>query len=105
MIRIQKSGYIISAGLIVILVWFIFGMKPLNSEYNMKTIQESDGWSYIILKDETPVIYQKYMPGIEGNIVFDSKRSAKRIGKLVLKKLKNHRSPYISQFELNEVLK
>lgn len=104
MIRSNKFVHFILAAFCFILVSILIGIKPDKDEYNFKIIKEVNGWSYVILRDNTPYIYQEYIPCMEGNNAFESRRSAKCVAKLVLKKLRNHKSPYLTKTELNNIL-
>jgi len=104
MIRLNKFVHLILTVFCIILVCILIGIKSAKNEYDLKIIKKANGWSYIILRDNKPYIYQEYIPCKEGNNAFESKRSAKCVAKLVLKKLKNHKSPYLTKAELNNVL-
>jgi hypothetical protein len=45
------------------------------------------------------------MPVVEGQVPFQDKRSARKTGRLVIKKIRNHKSPAITKEELESVVK
>ncbi|WP_417873578.1 DUF4907 domain-containing protein [Xanthomarina gelatinilytica] len=59
-----------------------------------------DGWCYEIYKNDKIFIKQDIIPVVSGNQIFKSKEDAKKIGVLVLNKLKNHESPTITLEDL-----
>ena len=73
MIRSNKFVHFILAAFCFILVSILIGIKPDKDEYNFKIIKEVNGWSYVILRDNTPYIYQKYIPCMQGNNEFESR--------------------------------
>lgn len=44
------------------------------------------------------------MPAVEGQQPFHDKRSARKTGKLVIRKLKNHKIPSVTKKELKDIL-
>jgi hypothetical protein len=45
------------------------------------------------------------MPAVEGQVPFQDKRSARKTGRLVIRKIKNHKSPAVTKEELRSVIK
>ena len=74
--------------------------KKNKSAFELKMIKHEEGWGYAITVDKKDFIYQKYIPVVEGNKCFSDIYSAKKTGQLVLKKLRNHTSPSITEEEL-----
>lgn len=68
--------------------------------YEVDLFKSENGWGYDILINKKTYIHQPYMPVIEGQVPFSDKRSARKTGKLVVRKLKNKQSPAISKGEL-----
>ncbi len=66
-----------------------------------KTEQET--WCYSIKYNKQVIIRQEYIPGLQGNIPFESKNDAQKTGLLVLKKLKNNENPACSITELKQL--
>lgn len=66
--------------------------------------KSGDGWGYDILKKEKTYIHQPYMPAVEGQVPFKDKRSAKKTGRLVIKKIRKHKSPAVTKEEIREII-
>ncbi|MBN2524119.1 MAG: DUF4907 domain-containing protein [Bacteroidales bacterium] len=104
MTRKQKICCIILSIFVVCGIGVIVGIPNASPDYRLKIVKENnDTWAYIIFLENTPVIYQKYIPAIEGNVAFESKKSARMAGKLVIKKLRNNESPHIKKQEINRI--
>ncbi len=103
MTRIKKSYCISSCILVAVGLGIFITMNATKPGYELEILQEGDGWAYMVLLEETPVIYQKYMPAIEGNKVFNTKRAAKITGKMVLKKLRNNNSPCLTKSDISRI--
>jgi hypothetical protein len=73
--------------------------------YEVSLFKSGDGWGYDILKKDKPYIHQPFMPAVEGQVPFKDKRSAKKTGRLVVKKIRNHKLPAVTKEELNSLLK
>ncbi len=64
--------------------------------------ENSTGWSYEIYENDSILIKQEIIPGVSGMQSFETKNDAKKIGKLVLMKLKNQEQPTITLKELED---
>jgi hypothetical protein len=64
---------------------------------------KADKWGYSIQLNNKTIIYQEYIPCVEGNVCFSSKSDAKQVGELVLTKIQNHERPSITIKELEEL--
>jgi hypothetical protein len=73
--------------------------------YEVSLFKSGDGWGYDILKKDKPYIHHPFMPAVEGQVPFKDKRSAKKTGRLVVKKIRNHKLPAVTKEELNSLLK
>ncbi len=60
----------------------------------------NDGWQYVIYHHEKVLIYQKYIPVIEGSSKFVSMEDAQNIGNLVLAKLRKNELPVVQKTDL-----
>ena len=85
-------------------VIIIVGLKS-NHHYIVKAIRNEEGWGYDILYNNKIIIHQPYVPGTDGKVTFRCKCSAKKIGHLVVKKLRNKHSPGITRDELINLFK
>lgn len=57
------------------------------SRFKVEAYQAENGWAYRIRQDTTPVIEQKFIPGVEGIRGFQTEQEAITTGRLVIKKL------------------
>jgi len=73
--------------------------------YKIDVFKSGQGWGYDILIEDKPYIHQPFMPAIEGQVPFRDKQSARETGKLVVRKLKNHKIPSVTKEELDSILK
>ncbi len=86
----------------VVLVLFSYaGPHPVS--YHLEILQLEHGWGYSITRNGKPFIFQEYVPAVEGNLRFPDRKSARKTGQLVIKKLRNNQLPVISKRELKQV--
>jgi hypothetical protein len=75
-----------------------------DSGYRLDLIRSDGGWGYDILVNKKLYIHQPFMPAVEGQQPFSDKRSARKTGKLVIRKLKNHKIPSVTKKELLDII-
>ena len=69
-----------------------------------QTFQDSLGWGYEVLINDTVFIHQDIIPGIPGKKGFKTEEQAKAVGKLVIQKMKNSRNfPSVTPNELDSL--
>jgi predicted transcriptional regulator len=68
----------------------------------LRTFRLEGGWGYSLAIRERIVIWQPYIPAIEGRKPFISRQDARRAGRLVLKKISEGKEPSVSVEELSE---
>ena len=80
-------------------------MRKLNTQLELVIRQTKYGWSYEIFKNETMLVKQDLIPGVSGKQYFKTKNDAKKIGLLVLSKLRNNQPPliYAKDLEVNGI--
>lgn len=69
----------------------------------MEVIKLECGWGYDILHRNQVFIHQPNIPVIQETITFRTKHEAKKVGNLVLKKIKSDKFPIITQQELDSL--
>jgi len=96
--RIYPLFFIVLAGII------IFNLIRMSSSDN-KVIpyKVSGGWGYQIKHNEKVYIDQPFIPLISGKHAFPDRKSARKTGKLVLKRLKEQKVPVISFDDLHKL--
>jgi len=72
--------------------------------YEVSLFKSGDGWGYDIMKKDQIYIHQPYMPALEGQLPFNNKQSARKTGKLVVKRIRNHESPAVTREELKSII-
>ena len=100
---IDKKKLLIFALFLVVLVVTIT-LAGRGHYYKVSLFKSGDGWGYDILKKEKAYIHQPYMPAVEGQVPFKDKRSAKKTGRLVIKKIRNHKSPAVTKEEIRAII-
>ena len=76
--------------------------SKFNSSLELIVRETSHGWSYDIYRNEKILVKQDIIPVVLGKQYFKTKQDAKKIGLLVLKKIRNHEHPTITLNELDE---
>jgi len=99
----DKKKTIIFALFLVIIVVAIT-LSGRGHFYVVSLFKSGDGWGYDISKKDKIYIHQPYMPAVEGQVAFQDKRSARKTGRLVIRKIKNHKSPAVTKEELRSVI-
>lgn len=99
----KKKSLIFALFLIIIVVTITLAGR--GHFYEVSPFKSGDGWGYDILKKDMAFIHQPYMPAVEGQVPFKDKRSAKKTGRLVVSKIRNHKLPAVTKEELESVIK
>ena len=94
--------YIFFISIVVIVPCFLLLFQP---DYKLKIIKLESGWGYTISNDQGIFIYQENIPVYQGVRSFPSKSTAKKTGKLVLKKLRERKLPVVTKNDLDQILK
>ena len=74
-----------------------------NIEPTVKTFHTPLGWGYDIYLNDSSGIHQQEIPGLTGRKGFDKEEDAKKIGDLVLDKIKNKKLPSVTLKELDSL--
>lgn len=74
--------------------------KAVKSKLNLIVFEIDNGWGYKINLDNKTIIYQLFIPVVEGNKAFHTKIEALKAGEIVLQKIKTHQAPIITKEEL-----
>ena len=91
--------------ILIIIVYLAGGLdKNIREEdsYQLRVIQDNQTghWYYEVFLEERLLIRQPHIPGIEYKAQFKSRQEAKRIGCLVVERLKKTHSPEIRREDL-----
>jgi hypothetical protein len=101
---IDKKKSIISALFLVFIV-VTLALTGRGHYYVVTLFKSREGWGYDISKSNKIYIHQPYIPAVEGQVPFQDKRSAKKTGRFVIKKIRNHKSPAVTREEIKSILK
>jgi hypothetical protein len=99
----KKKAIVFALFLVIIVV--AITLSGRGHFYEISLFRSGDGWGYDISKKDKIYIHQPYMPAVEGQEPFRDKRSARKTGRLVIRKIKNHKSPAVTKEELRSVIK
>ena len=90
--RMAPGSLIILLPLLLIL--FCFRFREMGSRNEMQpelqTFQLGDGWGYKVLMNKKVMIHQPTIPAIDSLRPFTSEASARRIGSLVVERIKKN---------------
>ena len=94
--RKALGSLIILLPLLLVLFYFRFREKGSRNEMQpeLQTFQLGDGWGYKVMMNKKVMIYQPTIPAIDSLRPFPSEASARRIGSLVVERIK--KSPCFS---------
>jgi len=99
----KKKAIIFALFTVIIVVSITLAGK--GHFYELDLYRSGDGWGYDILKKEKIFIHQPYIPATEGHVPFPDKKSATKTGRLVIKKIRNHKSPAVTKEEIESIIK
>src|SRR5690606_26463855 len=77
-------------------------LSKFNTSFELVVKETEHGWNYEIYKDDKILVKQDIIPGATGKQYFKTKSDAKKIGLLVLTKIKNNERPNITLKELED---
>tara|TARA_R110000796_G_C14570566_1_gene435713 strand:- start:11914 stop:12192 length:279 start_codon:yes stop_codon:yes gene_type:complete len=77
-------------------------MSKFNTPIELVVKETKYGWSYEVFEGDKILVRQEIIPGVSGKQYFKTKQDAKKIGLLVLAKIRNHEHPIITLTELEE---
>jgi len=99
----KKKAIIFALLLVIIVVSLTLAVRGYFYEVNI--FKSGDGWGYDILKKDKVYIHQPFMPAIGGEVPFPDKNTAKKTGNLVVKKIRNHKTPAVTKEEIESIIK
>ena len=82
------------------------GNNKIKKETGLRAqaFQDSLGWGYNVMINDTIFIHQRIIPGIPGNSGFKTEEQALSVGKLVVEKMKkSKRFPTVNPHELDSL--
>ncbi len=100
---INKRSCLYSALLLVIILSAVIYARR-GHFYKVDVFKSGNGWGYDVLIKNKTYVHQPYMPAVEGQVPFNDKQSARKTGRLVVKKNRNHKSPAVTREELKSII-
>ena len=100
---IERKKAIILA-LFAVITGVLITLAGRGHFYDVEIYKSGDGWGYDILKKDNVYIHQPFMPAIEGEVPFPDKKSARETGRLVIKKIRKHKSPAVTKEEIKVII-
>lgn len=97
----KKKRLIFALFLVIIVVTITVSRR--GHFFKVSPFKSGDGWGYDILVKDKAYIHQPYMPAVDGQVPFKDKRSAKKTGRLVVKKIRNHKLPAVTREEIKSI--
>jgi hypothetical protein len=98
------------SGMILLIIGFSLKNKKEKASMNAdmvqvksEPIQTSAGWGYNIKVGNKIYIHQLCIPAVPGNKPFASKEDALKTAGVVIKKMVNHKLPYVTRKELDSL--
>jgi len=98
----KRSLLIFALFLAIVLITVI--LTGRGHFYEVELFKSEQGWGYDIVKDKRIYIHQPYMPVVEGQVPFSTRQSARKTGRLVVKKIRNRESPALSREEIEAIV-
>jgi hypothetical protein len=108
--RIILIGIPVILGVILLIISFSINTKKEKASLNAdmvqvtsEPIQTSAGWGYNIMVGDKIYIHQQCIPAVPGNRPFVNKGDAMKTAEVVIKKIVNHKLPYVTRKELDSL--
>lgn len=100
---INRKRFLLFA-LFLIIILMAITLTGRGHFYDVLVFKSGDGWGYDITKKNKTFIHQPFIPAIEGEIPFSDKRSARKTGRMVIRKIRNHQSPAVTLEEIKSII-
>lgn len=100
---IKKNWVYIVFALSVIVFSITQYIKHAKSSITVKTKQTSFGWGYDIYVKDSVYISQDIIPSVSGHTGFKTEDDAKKVGELMVLKMKKNIRPNITEYELDSL--
>jgi len=90
--------------LFLVIVFFTVIFTKRGHFYEVELFKSEQGWGYDIVKNNKTYIHQPYIPAVEGQVPFSTRQSARKTGRLVISKIRNHESPSLTRDEMKAII-
>jgi hypothetical protein len=98
--RMINRKILTGLALLLMLMVYATAMSERNNSYCVNVFESEGGWGYDILYKDKMIIHQPFMPAVSGKHPFKNKALAKETGRIIVKKIINNKSPYVSAEEV-----
>lgn len=99
----KKKALIIALFLVTTL--FVLTITRRGHFYGADIYRSGSGWGYDIARGKQVYIHQPFMPAMEGEVPFSSRKAARKTARLVIRKLKDHKLPSVTIEEIRDIIK
>jgi hypothetical protein len=89
--------------ILLVILKMVWGWFQNTDAFELTIFAEKNGWGYLIKHQNRLIIQQAHIPAIQNFQNFRSSAEARRVGKLVIYKLKNKQNPRITLAELDSL--
>jgi len=101
--RLTRKILLFAVSLLIISALSLLAVRHAVNNTGVKTFRTDGGWGYSITKKDGKVmINQPFIPGIQGQQPFSTKRDAAKVGRMVKMKLRKGEIPSITPEELKK---
>ena len=100
MMRMTNRKIYIGLAIFLLLIVSLTLFTGRSHKYYVNVFESEGGWGYDILYNNKTIIHQPFIPAIDGQKPFSTKLAAEKTSRLVIKKLRNRKSPTLTIGEL-----
>ncbi len=86
--------------MVVLVTWKLAVAGPHKEVVEIRTFKTDLGWGYEVLISRKTVVYQPFIPALEGVKGFDSDEDANKVARQVADKILQQQSPTINRDDL-----
>ncbi|MUH35686.1 DUF4907 domain-containing protein [Zobellia amurskyensis] len=101
-----KKIHFLLATLIMVVAYITFNYSAVEANKvkpRLETIAVGEGYGYQILYEEKVLVKQEFIPAVQGERAFASKKEAKRVGDEVLKSIIKGEAPFVTISQLKDL--
>jgi hypothetical protein len=99
-----KKKILLIFALFMVIVFLAVIFTKRGHSYEVELFKSEQGWGYKIVKNNKTYIHQPYIPVVEGQVPFSTRKSARKTGRLVIKKIRDHKSPALTREEIKAII-
>ncbi|WP_400072269.1 DUF4907 domain-containing protein [Zobellia russellii] len=103
--KITKIHFLLAI-LTVVVVYITLNYRAVETKGarpRLETIAVGKGYGYQILYKEKVLVKQDFIPAVQGDRIFVSKKEAKRVGNEVLRRIIKGEAPFVTISQLRDL--